>query len=143
MQPLSISTAQETIRVPFFSSGVSAGFPSPADDYVEMGIDINKLLIQHPSATFVVQASGSSMIEAGILNGDLLVVDRSLDPKQNDVVVAYVNTEFLVKRLVKRGNYFYLMAENRNFAYTPIQVTEEVTIWGVVSAVVRTLTNKQ
>jgi DNA polymerase V len=82
------------------------------------------------------------MVEAGILHGDLLVVDRSLNPKEHDIVVAYYGNEFLVKRLAKRGTNYYLLAENRHFAFTPVQVTEDVTIWGVVSAVVRTLTTK-
>lgn len=129
--------------VPFFSAGVSAGFPSPADDYIEMGIDLNKLLIRHPAATFIVQASGSSMIDVGIYSGDLLIVDRSLEATANAIVVAHTNNEFLVKRLVKQGQLFYLMAENKNHLYAPIQVTEEVVIWGVVSAVVRSLEKNQ
>lgn len=135
-------TESSPLPVPLFSSKVNAGFPSPADDYVEMGIDLNKLLIQHPTATFLVEATGQSMIEAGILENDLLVVDRSLKPQPNDIVIAYYANEFLVKRLVKRGQSLYLDAENRHFAYTPVPVTEEIIIWGVVSGVVRNLCKK-
>jgi DNA polymerase V len=132
-------TQSSSLQLPFFSSTVAAGFPSPADDYIEIGIDINKLLVANPSATFLVQASGKSMIEAGIFDGDLLVVDRSLSAEPNDIVIAYNHNEFLVKRLVQRGNLLYLAAENRHFAYKPMQVTEQVVIWGVVRAVVRPL----
>lgn len=123
--------------IPLYSSYISAGFPSPAEDHCDEKIDLHQLLITHPSATFFAKAEGNSMIDAGILSGDLLVVDRSLQPMVNDIVLAFYDGGYLVKRLMKRDNHLYLAAENRSHSYRPILVTEEVVIWGVVSGVVR------
>ncbi len=130
--------AGKTIKLPIFSSKINAGFPSPADDYVDKKIDLNQLLIAHPAATYLVQAQGDSMVEAGIFSGDLLVVDKVLKPGVGDIVVAYYNGEFLVKRLC-RGvrKELCLRAENGSFSFPPIKLTEDVTIWGVVAGVVR------
>jgi DNA polymerase V len=143
LQPSALSpfaSASSTLQqLPIFSSSISAGFPSPAEDSIELGIDLNKLLIQHPAATFLVRVSGSSMIDVGIFPNDLLVVDRSLQPYPNAVVVAYYNDQFLVKRLTRKSEGLYLVAENKKFPFTPVKVTEEVVIWGVVKSVVRVL----
>lgn len=124
---------------PQFSSRVSAGFPSPADDYVEGELDLNRHLIKHPAATFFVRVSGDSMIGAGIHSGDLLVVDRAVEPTTGKIVVAIVDAEMTVKRLQKRDGRPFLMAEND--AYAPIAITEDndVEIWGVVTAVIHEL----
>ncbi|MFN3306077.1 MAG: LexA family protein [Candidatus Kapaibacteriota bacterium] len=115
---------------------VPAGFPSPADDYLEPKLDLNQLLIKHPSATFFVRVQGESMINAGIHNGDILIVDRALEPKNGDIAVCVVDGEFTVKRLQIIENELYLAPENGNF--NPIKVTEfqDFKVWGVVTFVI-------
>ena len=118
---------------------VEAGFPSPADDYSERRLDLNEHVIKHPSATYFVRASGDSMTGAGIFNGDLLIVDRSLEPVHGKVVIAEVDGQLTVKRLVKLKDYFSLQPENSN--YPPIELEEgnEVVVWGVVTHVLHDL----
>jgi DNA polymerase V len=124
------------IHPPLFTSTVSAGFPSPADDYIERHLDLNELLVKHPTATFFVRVEGQSMINAGIKSGDILIVDRSLNPSSGHVVIAVLNGEFLVKKLHKRGNQTWLLPENPKFQ--PMQITAEANfeIWGVVTSVI-------
>lgn len=119
-------------KLPLYGCKVRAGFPSPADDYIESYLDLNNHLIQHPSATFFVRASGDSMINVGISDGDLLVVDRSLEPTHGRIVIAAVNGELTVKRLSLNLGLTQLMPENDR--YPPIVITEglELVIWGVV-----------
>ncbi len=126
--------SKETIKRPLFSSGVSAGFPSPAEDYIEQRLDLNELLIQHPAATFFVRVNGDSMIGAGIHHDDILIVDRSLEPVSGKIVIAIVNGEFTVKRLVHKGASSQLVAENPD--YPPVELSEDSNceIWGVVTA---------
>jgi len=121
------------VDIAVFTVKVSAGFPSPAEGYMEGHLDLNKHLIKHPAATFFVRVSGDSMVGAGINDGDMLIVDRSLDAKDGDVVLAVVNSEFTVKRIKKHKDDTYLVPENEN--YEPIKVTEEMNseIWGVVT----------
>lgn len=132
-----VHQASDATLIPFYSSNVSAGFPSPAEDHCDEKIDLHQLLITHPAATFFVKAEGNSMIDAGILSGDLLIVDRALKPVVNDIVLAFCDGGYLVKRLIEHDKQLYLAAENCAHTYRPIQVTEEVIIWGVVSGVVR------
>jgi DNA polymerase V len=124
------------LPLPVFLAGVSAGFPSPADDYIEKRLDINELIVKHPEATFFVRVEGNSMQDAGILSGDLLVVDRSLEPTHGKIVVAVVNGEFTVKRIHVGPKGIILMPENEN--YSPIEITPEsdFQVWGVVTYVV-------
>jgi DNA polymerase V len=127
--------AQKTMVLrPLFSSGVSAGFPSPAEDYIEQRLDLNELLIQNPAATFFVRVSGDSMEGAGINDGDILVVDRSLAPASGRIVVAIIHGEFTVKRLYRDVHSCRLLAENP--AYPAIEVSEEsgCEIWGIVTS---------
>lgn len=123
-------------KVPTYS-GVAAGFPSPADDFLEDKLDLNEKLIKHPAATFFVRVAGNSMIKAGIYSGDMLIVDRSLEPKSGSIVVAILNGDFTVKRISKRAGRLFLMPENRN--YKPIEISEESNfqVWGVVTNVIR------
>jgi len=125
--------------MPLFSVSVSAGFPSPADDHMSGKLDLNEHLIQHPTATFFVRVNGESMIDASIHDGDLLIVDKALDAKDGDVVLAVLNGEFTVKRLAIKLDTTYLMPENKEF--TPIEVTPEMeaSIWGVVTNVIHRL----
>jgi DNA polymerase V len=123
-------------RLNLFQQPVSAGFPSPADDFLEGPLELNSYLIKHPAATFFVRADGNSMLGAGIRSGDLLIVDRSLEAKPGQIVIAALNGELTVKRLWLENNRLYLKAENSS--YQPIEVTEpqELCIWGVVTSVI-------
>jgi len=120
---------------PLFAAPVPAGFPSPADDYIERSLDLNEHLIQHPAATFFVRASGDSML-GNIHSGDLLVVDRAKEAANGSIVIAVIDGELTVKRLCKRGNSVSL--ESDNSSYAPLAVNEEsdVAIWGVVTNVI-------
>jgi DNA polymerase V len=122
---------------PVMAFPVSAGFPSPADDYVESRIDLNQHLIRHPAATFFVRVSGDSMTGAGIQNGDLLIVDRSAECVSGCIVVARVHDEFTLKRVRKEGDRVFLVPENH--LYPTIEVTEgsDFEIWGRVVGSVR------
>lgn len=124
---------------PMFTEQVAAGFPSPADDYLEGNLDLNQYLIKHPVATFFVRVTGDSMIGAGIHSGDILIVDRALEATSGKVVIAVVNGELTVKKLVRRNGVIYLMPENDK--YKPIEVKDEIDleIWGVVTSVIHGL----
>lgn len=124
---------------PLFSSCVPAGFPSPADDYIEGQLDLNEYFVQHPSATFYVRVTGDSMQGAGIFPGDILIVDRSLEAVHGSVVIAVVNDELTVKRLYRQGATVALHAENPAFPAITFQEGMELVIWGVVSGVTRKL----
>lgn len=128
-----------TRNIPLFAHAVPAGFPSPADDYVEDVLDLNKLLIQNKPATFFLRVKGDSMINAGIHDGDIIVVDRSLEPVDRSVVVAVVDNELTIKRLIRRSGIAELHAENPK--YQPIRLKEgqELTIWGVVTGSVHSV----
>ncbi len=123
-------------EIPYFDARVSAGFPSPADDYTELKLDLNKALVQNPTSTFYVRVKGTSMINAGIDEGDMLVVDRSVNAKNNAIAVCVINGEFTVKRLTKNGKELYLVPENNQFK--PIKITEEMDfqVWGIVTFVI-------
>jgi len=126
----------EDVTVPIFTSRVQAGFPSPADDYLEDKLDLNKYLIQHKEATFFVRAQGDSMLGAGIHSGDILVVDKSLKAISGKIVIAVVDGDFTVKRLHKYGGKITLKAENDTFDDIKIGGDNELIIWGVVTAVI-------
>jgi len=125
-----------SLRLPLVSASVEAGFPSPADDHMERGIDLNEELIRNPAATFLVRVKGESMRDAGIHAGDVLIVDKSLTPTDRKIVVAMIDGNFTVKRFRKRGGQVFLEAENPEFP--PIEVTEgqELLIFGVVSYII-------
>ncbi len=125
--------------LPVFLGRLPAGFPSPADDYIEGKLDLNRHLIKHPAATFFVRVTGDSMIGAGIHSGDLLVVDRSLEAADRHVVVAVLDGELTVKRLFKQQGVLRLLPENLN--YQPIEISGQHTfeIWGVVTSVIHSL----
>ncbi|EOG2927138.1 translesion error-prone DNA polymerase V autoproteolytic subunit [Salmonella enterica] len=127
---------REIIYLPFFSYLVPCGFPSPAADYIEQRIDLNELLVSHPSSTYFVKATGDSMIDAGINDGDLLVVDSSRTAEHGDIVIAAVDGEFTVKRLQLRPT---VQLNPMNSAYSPIIVGSEDTldVLGVVTFIVK------
>jgi DNA polymerase V len=120
---------------PLFASKVPAGFPSPAEDFVEGSLDLNRHLIEHPAATFFLRVSGDSMIGAGIYPDDLLIVDRSLTAGPNDIVIAVLHGELTVKRLVKEDGLWFLQAENP--VYPRLELPEGAEIWGVVTNAIR------
>lgn len=122
--------------IPIFTSRVQAGFPSPADDHLEDTLDLNTHLIHHKEATFFVKAQGESMLGAGIHQGDILIVDKSLSPKSGKIVIAVVDGEFTVKRLHKYKGNITLKAENSEFEDIKIKGTDELIIWGVVTSVI-------
>lgn len=124
---------------PLFMVPVSAGFPSPAEDYIEGSLDLNRHLIKHPSATFFVRVTGDSMIDAGIHPNDILIVDRSLEPADKKVVIAVINGDLTVKRIRMLDNKVFLMPENS--AYKPIELKNNMNteIWGVVTNVIHPL----
>jgi DNA polymerase V len=133
------SPVSSGLRIPLYSNRVKAGFPSPADDYVEAWLSLDEIAIEHKEATFFLHASGDSMIGEGILDGNILIVDKSLRPKHGDIVIAVVDGDFTVKRLEKRRGKVRLVADNP--AYPPIEFKEgqELIIWGVVVGTYRGL----
>jgi len=126
-------------HLPFFKGGVRAGFPSPADDYLESNIRLQDLLVEHPAATFLVRIEGDSMKGAGIHDGDIAVVDRALSPAHGKIVVAVVDGDFAVKRLIYRNGSCFL--ESANPAFPDIEVSEssDNAVWGVVAHVIHRL----
>lgn len=125
--------------IPLYASRVAAGLPSPTDDYIEQHLDLNEYLVKHPSTTFFVRVEGDSMINAGIYENDILVVDRSIKPVDGKIVIAVVNGELTVKRLSDKPGHLCLLPENPR--YKPIEITEavELHIWGVVQHVLHSL----
>lgn len=123
--------------LPYASGGVSAGFPSPAADFTETSIDLNKELSKNPLATFYVKVNGNSMMDAGINDKDILVVDRSIEPRDHKIAVCLVDGEFTVKRIKIEKDCLFLLPENK--AYQPIKITEEnqISIWGIVTYVIK------
>ncbi|SBS30537.1 LexA repressor [Marinomonas aquimarina] len=130
--------ASQSMQIPLYVESVSAGFPSPAQDYVERSLDLNALCIQHPSATFFVRAQGDSMVGAGIHSGDILVVDRSLTAKHGDIIIASVHGELTVKELQLKPNVL-LRPHNKAYPVMPISEESEFEVFGVVTGVVRRL----
>lgn len=125
------------IRIPLVKEGVSAGFPSPAVDFMENSIDLNIALCKNPLATFYIKVKGNSMIDAGINDKDVLVVDRSIEPQNNKIAICFIDGEFTVKRIQIEKDCLYLMPENSN--YQSIRVTEEnqLIVWGIVTYVIK------
>lgn len=125
------------IHLLLFSHKVAAGFPSPADDYIEGRLSLDEHLIQHKDSTFFVRAKGDSMVGAGIFDGDLLVVDKSLNPVSGDIVIAVVDGGLTVKRLIKRGEIVTLKPENHRFLEIEFKDGQELQVWGVVTSAVK------
>lgn len=138
MQIQSLIFPDVPVYIPMYGDLVSAGFPSPAADYIESGIDLVSHLIPHPSSTYTLRVSGDSMIGAGILDGSLLLVDFSLTPQHNDIVVANLGGEFTVKRLVTHP-VPQLLAENPAYPAIPIYDADDLDIAGVVISVISTM----
>ena len=130
----SISSSKEdssTLLIPLVTGTISAGFPSPAEDYIELGIDLNKYLIKNPISTFFLRVSGNSMNNAGIYNNDLLIIDRSINPNPGHIVVALLDGEFTLKRLIKKQDNYYLKADKENYPAINLYEYIDIQIWGV------------
>lgn len=127
------------LELPFISSGIKAGFPSPAADFDENKISLDNVLVKNKEATFYAKANGNSMIGAGIDDGNILVIDRSLEPQNNKIAVCFLDGEFTVKRIKLENEEVCLMPENSN--YKPIKISEEnnLIIWGIVTYVIKSL----
>lgn len=125
------------LELPLFNSLVPCGFPSPAQDYVEQRIDLNRLLVSHPGSTYFIKVSGDSMIEGGINEGDMLVVDSSLKAEHGDIVVAALCGEFTVKQLMLRP-YLHLKPMNADYAIIPVSDADQFEIFGVVKHAIKT-----
>jgi DNA polymerase V len=138
LEIFSAETSTE-LDLPFVENGISAGFPSPADDFLDVSIDLNKALIQNPSATFYGRVKGDSMIDAGLSDGDLLIIDKSLEPANGKIAVCFIDGEFTVKRIKIESEVIWLMAENKK--YSPIKVTpdNDFIIWGIVTTVIKSV----
>ena len=123
-------------KYPLMDFSVPAGFPSPARDYVEDVLNLNELMISHPAATYLIRAEGSSMVNANIRNGDILVVDRSLEATDNKVIIAIIDGEMTVKRLKIRNNGYWLCPENDKFKPMKVEEWMDFSVWGVVTWVI-------
>ena len=125
-----------SLNLPLVSASVEAGFPSPADDHLERGIDLNEELIRNPAATFLVRVKGESMRDAGIHSGDTLIVDKSVTPADRQIVVAMIDGEFTVKRFRKVNGKIFLEAANDSFSPIEVGENQELTIWGAVTYII-------
>ena len=124
------------MKLQLFLNPVTAGFPSPASDYVDKSIDLNEVLIKNKPATFLVKALGDSMINAGIFSGDILIVDKSITPTSKNIVVAILNGEFTVKKFIKENSKVILRPENPKYKDIEINNEDDFKIWGVVTFVI-------
>ncbi len=131
--------AATKLKLPLLLAGVQAGFPSPADDFIDKRLDLNEHLISHPAATFFVRAVGDSMLGAGIHDGDLLIVDRAVEPSAGKVVMAAIGGELTVKRLERKGERLLLSPANPDYPSFDVTSREDFEIWGVVSHVIHKL----
>ena len=137
--PLTFFTPENlnTLGAVYFDTGISAGFPSPADDFKQERLSLDNELIKNKEATFFARVSGQSMVDAGLSDNDLLVIDRSLSPAHNKIAVCFLDGEFTVKRLKVEKEEVWLQPENKN--YQPIKITQEndYVIWGIVTNVIK------
>jgi DNA polymerase V len=134
-----IPNTESNLEMPYISSGIKAGFPSPAADFDGSRISIDQIVVKNATATFYAKANGSSMIGAGIDDGDILVIDKSIEPQDGKIAVCFIDGEFTVKRIKVQENSLLLLPENSLFE--PIEVTQEndFIIWGIVTYVVKKL----
>lgn len=134
----SVST-EDALDLPLAEAGIRAGFPSPAEDFSDISIDLNRELIKNPSATFYARVKGNSMMDAGIHDGDLIIIDKSMEPADGKIAVCFIDGEFTIKRIKVERDCCWLMPANEEFS--PIRVTEEndFLVWGIVIHVIRSL----
>lgn len=117
--------------------GISAGFPSPANDFKEVRISLDKELVKNKEATFYARVSGNSMENAGLSDGDLIVIDRSLNPENNKIAVCFIEGDFTIKRIIKKDQELYLKPENKNYKKIVIKEEDNLIIWGIVTYVIK------
>ena len=117
--------------------GISAGFPSPADDFKEVRISLDKELVRNQESTFYAKVSGDSMENAGLSNGDMIIIDRSIDPGHNKVAVCFLDGEFTVKRIIKKGKKIFLKPENKNYKQLEVNEESDLIIWCIVTYVIK------
>jgi DNA polymerase V len=129
--------ADTMVSLPLAGESIAAGFPSPAQDYLEVSLDLNKELIDNPSSTFLGRVKGQSMVEAGIEDGDLLIIDKSLEPREGDTVVCFLDGEFTLKYYHREKDAIYLVPANPAFPSIRITETNHFCIWGVVTYSIR------
>ncbi|MDO4160326.1 MAG: translesion error-prone DNA polymerase V autoproteolytic subunit [Prevotellaceae bacterium] len=123
------------LKINYIDGGIRAGFPSPAQDYITDSIDLNKEIVKHPATTFYARANGDSMKDIGIDDGDLLVIDKSLEPQDGDIIVAYIDDGFTLKRfkMDESGEFAWLMPENKDYKPIKIMPSDNFIIWGVLT----------
>ena len=124
------------MKTALYLNSVCAGFPSPASDYLEGEIDLNRYLIKNPLATFIVKSQGNCMLQAGIHSGDLLIVDRSIKPKNNSIAIASIDGDLTVKRIKISGKKFLLSSDNKDYGNVKINNESDIFIWGIVTKVI-------
>lgn len=134
-----VPNAENAKQIPFITDGIKAGFPSPAADFDETRVSIDQLVIKNETATFYAKASGNSMIGAGIDDGDILVIDRSIEPTNNKIAVCFIDGEFTIKRIKIEEDGVYLQPENPKFKRIKITEENDLIIWGIVTYVVKKL----
>lgn len=132
-----ISVCDSKMELPMADGGIKAGFASPAQDYLDSGIDLNKELVHNPSSTFFGRVSGNSMVEAGIEDGDILVIDKSLEPHSGDIAVCFLNGEFTLKRVELKKDEIWLVPANPKYKIIKVGKDEEFMIWGVVTYTIK------
>jgi DNA polymerase V len=130
-------TEEGDLSLPIADEGIRAGFPSPAQDFMDLSIDLNKELVKHPASTFYGKVKGDSMVDAGVCDGDILIIDKSLEPRNGDMAVCYIDGEFTIKYIRIDKQVVWLIPANE--AYEPIRVTpeNEFLIWGIVTYSIR------
>lgn len=131
------ANADTELSLPFVEAGVSAGFPSPAEDFLENELDFNSTFIKHPSATFYAKVKGNSMKDVGITNGDIMVIDKSLEPKNGDIAVCYLDGEFTVKTIMIEKEVVWLVPQNEEYKPIKVDKENELIIWGIVINVIK------
>ena len=142
-QGSSLKEDPSNLLLPLAKEVVSAGFPSPAEDYMDIGIDLNKYLIKNPISTFFLRVNGNSMNKAGIYNNDLLIIDRSINPNPGHIVVALLDGEFTLKRLIKKQDTYYLKADKENYPAINLYEYIDIQIWGVAIYSIHELTKQK
>ena len=127
------TVSNKKLKLELYPTSVNAGFPSPAEDHIDIGLDLNEYLVKHESSTFYIYVQGSSMINSGICDGDLIIVDRSLEPCSNNIVLAVIDGEFTIKKILKKNNTIYLMPDNNNYNPICIDDSMDFQVWGVIT----------
>ena len=125
------------LLLPYADGGIRAGFPSPAQDYIELSIDLNKELIKNPSSTFLGRVSGDSMIDEDITDGDVIIIDKSLDAKNKDLVVCFIDGEFTLKRMHIEKDVIWLVPSNPNYPKIKVTKDNDFIVWGVVTYTIK------